>query len=252
IPLKVKRSVIPSTANCARFYALPKVHKAGIPFRPIVSNIGTASYKLAKYLVSVFSPLRSQNLFTVKHSTEFVEKIPNFAPNNSFMASFDVNSLFTNVPVEGSLLCLKSRLSEFHFTSKEIDELIFLTRICLKQCSFVFNGRFYTMVDGLAMENPLSPILSDIYMHYFEVKLFQKLQFQFYVRYVDDCFVLMNHNDLNVDEVLVILNSIDSHIQFSYELEQNNCLPFLDVLVSRTESCFETTVYRKPFSVSLP
>ena len=88
------------------------------------------------------------------------------------MVFFDVKSLFTNVPIEGALHCLKERLQEFHFSWFEVDELIRLTRTCLSQSTFVFNKKYYHMSEGLAMGNPLSPILSDIYMHYFEVKSF--------------------------------------------------------------------------------
>ena len=68
IPENLKKSIIPSISNCARFYALPKVHKPNFPFRSIVSNIGTASYKLSKFLVSKFSPLQCNNIYTVKNS----------------------------------------------------------------------------------------------------------------------------------------------------------------------------------------
>ena len=62
-----KSQLSPSFSNCARFYALPKVHKPDIPFRPIVSNIGTASYRLAKFLTKKFFPLLSANTHTVKN-----------------------------------------------------------------------------------------------------------------------------------------------------------------------------------------
>ena len=47
---QTKLMVIPSVANCARFYALLKIHKLAVDFRPIVSNVRTASYKLARFL----------------------------------------------------------------------------------------------------------------------------------------------------------------------------------------------------------
>ena len=46
----MKHTAIPSTAKCTRFYALPKIHKPTFAFRPIISNVGTASYKLARFL----------------------------------------------------------------------------------------------------------------------------------------------------------------------------------------------------------
>ena len=43
---QTKRLVIPSDADCTRFYAFPKIHKFTLVFFPIVSNIKTASYEL--------------------------------------------------------------------------------------------------------------------------------------------------------------------------------------------------------------
>lgn len=40
-----------SITNCARFYALPKVHKQNFPFCHIASNIGTASYHLCFLII---------------------------------------------------------------------------------------------------------------------------------------------------------------------------------------------------------
>nr|XP_042911598.1 uncharacterized protein LOC122272242 [Parasteatoda tepidariorum] len=107
------------------------------------------------------------------------------------------------------------------------------------------------MTNGLAMGNPLSPILSDIYIHYFESKLFKILTFPFYKRYVDDSFALSDENNCNFDLILNVMNSIDSCIQFTFELETNQKLPFFDVLVTRNDNSFHTTVFRKPFAVSL-
>ena len=41
--LKCDKSVIP------KIYGLPKLHKSGIPFRPIASFIGTSTYQLSKF-----------------------------------------------------------------------------------------------------------------------------------------------------------------------------------------------------------
>ncbi|XP_054706551.1 uncharacterized protein LOC129216363 [Uloborus diversus] len=146
-----KRSLTPSVAHCARFYTLPKVHKPDIPLRPIVSSSGTASYKLAKYLVSSFPFYLVSNSLTVRNLVHFVQKLRYFKPHGITMASFDVKSLFTNVPVIGVLDCFKLRLQEHHFSSFGIDELVSLTRACLEQNTFVFNGTYFCMSEGLAM-----------------------------------------------------------------------------------------------------
>ena len=42
------------------------------------------------------------------------------------------------------------------------------------------------------------------------------------------------------------LNCLRPSLNFTFEKEKNNCLPFLDVNVERTVTGFETSVYRKP------
>ena len=45
-------------------YGLPKIHKNGIPLRPILSAIKSHSYSLAKFLVSLLCPLAT-NQYTI-------------------------------------------------------------------------------------------------------------------------------------------------------------------------------------------
>ena len=69
----------------------------------MISNIGTATYETAKYLNNLLSPLgKSQH--TVSNSKEFVEKIKEERiPIGYKMISFDVKSLFTNVPLDQTI-----------------------------------------------------------------------------------------------------------------------------------------------------
>ena len=86
-------------------YGQPKVHKTvinNIPqFWPILSAINTQVYKLAKYLVPILSPL-TVNDWTVKDSFTFAKNVANF-DHNLFMASPDVESLFTSIPVNETI-----------------------------------------------------------------------------------------------------------------------------------------------------
>ena len=81
-------------------YGLPKIHKPNVPLRPILSSIGTAGYALSKFFVPLLKPL-TFNQYTVKDSFSFVEEITSIANINSYntMVSFDVQSLFTNIPL---------------------------------------------------------------------------------------------------------------------------------------------------------
>ena len=66
-----------------------------------------------------------------------------------------------------------------------------------------------------------------------------------WLRHVDDMFILWPHQE----DVQILLDHVDSirpSIQFTMEKEQDNKLPFLDVLVICTEQGFRSSVYRKP------
>ena len=81
------------------FYGLSMVHEKFIDgflvFRPILSAIGTSTYKVAKFLVPILKDLTS-NEYSVKDSLDFAKEI--FQQNyNYFMARLDITSLFTNI-----------------------------------------------------------------------------------------------------------------------------------------------------------
>ena len=86
-------------------YGLCRGHKEIIdnylPFRSILSAINTPTFKLAKFLVPILKSLTS-NEYTVKDSFVFAEEIVE-QDSQFFMGSLDVDSLFTNIPLEEAI-----------------------------------------------------------------------------------------------------------------------------------------------------
>lgn len=90
-------------------YSLSKLHKSGCPFRCIVSSINTYNYNHASYLVCWLKHV-STNQFTIKDSPSFAEWAMTYSHNNEFMCSFDVSSLFTNVPLDETIKIGRDKL----------------------------------------------------------------------------------------------------------------------------------------------
>ena len=64
-----------------------------------MSNIGTATYKTAKHLAKLLAPLNNSE-FTVKSTKHFLDELKEIKiADNQELISFDVTSLFTNVPL---------------------------------------------------------------------------------------------------------------------------------------------------------
>ena len=118
---------------------------------------------------------------------------------------------------------------------------------CVETTYFGVGSDIYRQEEGLAMGSPLSPVLANIYMEYFEEMTLRStsLKPSLWLRYVDDTFILWSHQE-DVQILLDDVNSIRRSIQFTMEKDQDNKLPFLDVLVTRTEHGFRSSVYRKP------
>ena len=96
------KSIKPVSSRPGILSGLGKIHKEtpnGIPpFPPILSAIGTPTYKLAKFLLKFLTP-STANEFTIIDSFHFAEEICQQS-YNLHMASLDVDSLFTNIPLE--------------------------------------------------------------------------------------------------------------------------------------------------------
>jgi len=104
LPEETRRRLSPASSRPPRTYGLPKIHKDGVPLRPIVSNIGAPTYQISKHLSGLLNQLTGKTSHHVKKSFHFTEilKSLQIKPGH-LMVSFDVVSLFTKVPVEESL-----------------------------------------------------------------------------------------------------------------------------------------------------
>ena len=102
---KTRKSLKPVGTRPGIMYGSCKVHKASVgncpPFRPILSALNTPTYKLAKFLVPILKSLTT-NEFTVKDSFHFAEEIVD-QQHDLFVGSLDVDSLFTNIPLEKTI-----------------------------------------------------------------------------------------------------------------------------------------------------
>ena len=107
---------------------------------------------------------------------------------------------------------------------------------------------YYKQKDGIAMRSPLGPALANAFLAHHETVWLEECPLSFapifFARYVDDIFLLIRSND-HIIKLAEYFSTRHPNIKFTYELENNNKLPFLDVTVFRDASKFSTSVYRK-------
>ena len=86
------------------------------------------------------------------------------------MASFDIKSLFTNIPLDETIDIIVnkcfSNTYRFHgFTQQQFTNLLTMT---VKNCHFLFDGKLYHQKDGVAMGSPLGPLFGNIFLLFHE------------------------------------------------------------------------------------
>ena len=94
----------PSGSAHDRIYGTPKMHKFSssgsfTKLPPIFSSVGTFNYNLARFLCNVLS-LLFPNDNSYKDTFPFVSQIKNANLSKRFLVSYDVTSLFTNIPLQ--------------------------------------------------------------------------------------------------------------------------------------------------------
>ena len=227
--------IYPSDATLARCYALPKIHKktknmlnSDVPYRIIVSTIDSPMYKFSKFIANLITETIPPSDYNVKNSFEFMSKIKNVKiPDNHVLVSFDVKSLFTNVPNTRIIESLRKRWD--HISKKHRipwNEFEKGLELLLKSTFFSFDGKIYKQKFGMPMGDSSSPILADIVLQDLQEHCFNELDYKIpiFVRYVDDIFMIIPEN--KVDYTFDIFNKYDSNLQFTKETEVNNKLNF--------------------------
>ena len=153
---------------------MAKVHKLkngsknvnDLPLRPVISNIGTATYEVSKYLTTLLQPLTKSD-YTIESTKDFVNKIKDKRIASDYeMISFDVTSLFTCVPLDFTIDLILDKVYRDKLISTKLQrtEMKKLLEICTKGMHFSFDNEVYRQTNGVAMGSPLGPVLVNIFM----------------------------------------------------------------------------------------
>ena len=232
----------PKAASLGRAHGLPKTHKqfSDIPaFRPIIDTTTTPHYNVGKFLASLLNPL-TINDYNLKDTFDAVSAIkaipPDLFDQGYRFVSFDVESLFTNVPLKRTINIVLSRV----FDDKSIDTTLqkrTLKKLLIDSCTktaFSFDNVLFEQIDGVSMGSCLAPVLANIILTELEKVIVDELvrsgTVKFYRRYVDDTLVLIKPSDIPF--VLNKLNSFDKNLKFTVDTFQDGTVHFLDLEIT--------------------
>ena len=250
---QLMKKLIPRGTNAGKLYGTCKVHKPSYPLRPIVSMVNTPVYNLAKYLDKLIKPMIPQR-YSINSNVEFIKQMDEFEhQDGDYCISFDVVSLFTNIPLTETIeIVARCYCAETSSNKPSIPEESFVRLLqCATGGTFSHRQRLYKQTDGVSMGNPLAPTLANFFMGTMEKSLMDPTPATgdsttvpaMYVRYVDDIFCIFRKDD-DFKPFLMKLNSYHPNLKFTYEMGGES-LPFLDMKVTLEPTTFTTEVFRK-------
>ena len=155
--------------------------------------------------------------------------------DDDILTSFDVTSLYTNVPVEEAIALAADKLyDDDSITNKPpVDKATFreLARLCSTNILLQTHDGYFRQTDGLVMGTPPAMQFSNLWLKQYEPTIFANSKLK--RRYVDDiiCTTKRNATMSKLDE----LNSLHPNLKFTVEIEKDGRLPFLDMAISRDD-----------------
>ena len=267
------------TFSSSYFYGLPKVHKStelseaiaeqnseyieilrptDLKFRPIVGGPNSVSQRLSHFVDIILKPLCEKVPSFIRDDLDFLNHLPTSVSPNSELITFDVVSLYTNIPHEFGIAAVSYWLEKHRDTilprfSK--DFILDSLRLILQNNAFYFDSKYYIQEKGTAMGTKMAPTYATLVLGYLENIMYENVEsnygsnFAVYIkqnwfRFLDDCFILWN-SDIPIENFQSDLNSLNENIQFTLNRSKRE-IPFLDVLVQITEdNSIHTDIFSK-------
>ena len=225
-----------------------------------MSAIKSPTERISQFLDHFLQPCFPQIKSYVKDTGHFIFLLEEIGalPGPTLLATFDVTSLYTNVPLEEARRAVgRSLLRSRHSGDvPHTESLLHLLKLVFTKNIFSFsNGEnlsFYLQTNGVSMGSKCAPaVVACIFMAQFEETFVYSLQTSkrpsIWLRYIDDIFCIWPHGPEKLASFTEYLNSCHPKIKFTCD-SSPHCIDFLDVRVHLTNGRLTTELFTKPTS----
>ena len=238
ISLRCERSFVSSSTRLPSFQHVIKTHKPGpqLKIRPIVSSRGGPTEKVTWLLRIILSPLLGSIPTHMPDSAYLMQALLRTTPQDRLQhqhqCSFDVEALYTSIPVEDALAAVQVKLGSGTIPAPmQVEDVVQLLRTVFSLTYFHFDGRVYQQIAGLPMGCSVSGITAIIFMEKIETRALATFaRCPLFLRFVDDCYALVRDAD-EASELRDRLNEQHPNIRFELEhCEQHHGTTSLSLL----------------------
>lgn len=242
----------PSDSKERSFRMLPKLHKQlwpspGMPpGRPIVSDRSSSTRNVGNLIDFFLQPLCEKLPSHLKDSNHLIALLRKASVSpSSILFTFDVASLYTNVPISEGIDCVSRAFLRHPDVKRPDATILHLLRLLLTSNTFTFNERRWLQTHGVAMGKCFAGSFANLFLGDWERLAFSttELQPSLWTRYQDDIFGVWDHG---LSALLLFhehLNRLHPHI--SLTLHHGKNVDFLDLSVSIVDRCLQYSLFAK-------
>ena len=249
ISSKMTNSLPPSKVKAPVFQFLPNIHKPNNAGTLVINSVDCHTSRISEFVDHYLQPGVTNFKSNVKDMTDFVKKIENV--NNitydSYLVSFDVRSLYTNISHTEVIKAVKNYLQKSK-PSITISIIITFLRLILTLNNFVFNGVNHLQKKGCAVGTKCAPSYANLFMGWFEKHFIYPLILRFskiYLRYIDDIFIIWNRTKEEFEVFLQKISNCHPTIKSEYQISKTE-ITFLNTTVLKVGSQLRPKLYTKP------
>ncbi len=258
------------------FFLLPKIHKVpdifnkyrkgnvigdklSIPGRPITSQTGSPTRKIAKFLSEILKPIVEKQETFVKNSKDALEKLEKIElGENDWIITYDISNMFTSIPIDEMTRIVEFDLQrnehiEYPFKRPKTKEVIQLVNLYLKNAEIMFDNKYWKQTTGSTMGGSCSGEICDIHVYHLLNYIISKAncenKIRAHYRFKDDGIIIWKSTKSEAVKFFEIANEIHPNIKFKNEISFTEGI-FLDLHIFKgrnefKESKLTSKVYRK-------
>ncbi|GFR94547.1 hypothetical protein ElyMa_006252000 [Elysia marginata] len=228
------------------------MHKEGNPGRPIISDNGSPTEIISKFVDFHIQDLVKHHHHTSKTTwTVFAKSMISTRLVSSLQVHFslctmDACALYTNIPhAEGITACREAMIKwREHITKPSARFLCNLIQHILTLNFLQFEDNLWLQTHGTAMGTSMAPSYANLFMGALEGKMLNSSPHQplIWLRYLDDIYLIWTHGSSTLDQFLAHAKNFHPTIQFTSEISPLK-IPFLGVMITLQGGRLETDPY---------
>jgi len=228
-------------------------------FRPIVAGPACPTNRISKLIDILLQPFLKKIKSYVRDDIQFLNYIPQRVDPDTLMVTFDVTSLYSNIPHDLGKTAISFWIEKYpeilhsRFNKQFIIDGI---ELILNNNSFQFNNKNYIQTLGTAMGTKMAPTYATLTLAYLEEHLYDKIEQEYgnnikmnfiksWKRYLDDCFIFWKCSWGDINKIHKLLQNLHPKIKFTIEHNSKE-LPFLDIIIKNINGQIITDIYHKP------